>query len=164
MPASIRTRRFAALTLLVPSMLLSLVLTNVSFAPEASARVRTQMISTGLSVARHQIGDPYRSGAAGPGAFDCSGLLYYSFRKAGFRGFPRTSDAQARFVRHVSRANLRPGDLVFFHSGGNVYHAAIFAGRRHGHVVILHSPRSGERVSYARPWTNSWFGGTLRGR
>jgi hypothetical protein len=30
-------------------------------------------------------------------------------------------------------------------------------------VVILHSPRSGERVKFSRPWTNSWFGGTLRG-
>ena len=163
MPASIRMRRFAALTLLVPTMLLSLVLTNISVAPEASALTRTQMISKGLSVAKNQIGDPYRAGAAGPDAFDCSGLLYYSFRRAGFSGFPRTSDSQARFVRHISRANLRPGDFVFFHNSGDVYHAAIFAGRKDGHIVILHSPRSGERVKFARPWTDSWFGETLRG-
>jgi len=162
MPASIRMRRFAALTLLVPMMLLSLIFTNVSFAPEASALTRTQMISKGLSVARNQIGDPYRYGAAGPDAFDCSGLLYYSYRKAGFSGFPRSSGSQAGFVRRISRANLRPGDFVFFYDGGGVYHAAIFAGRKDGHVVIIHSPRSGERVKYARPWTNSWFGGTLR--
>lgn len=162
MPASLRMRRFAALTLLVPTLLLSLVLTNITLAPEASALTRTQMISKGLSVAKDQIGDPYRAGAAGPHAFDCSGLLYYSFRKAGFSGFPRTSDSQASFVRHIRRANLRPGDFVFFHNGGDVYHVAIFAGRKDGHPVILHSPRSGERVKFARPWTNSWFGGTLR--
>ena len=164
MPASLRMRRLAALILLVPTMLLSLLLTSVSLAPEASALTRSQMISNGLSVARNQIGDPYRYGAAGPNAFDCSGLLYFSFRRAGFSHFPRSSDAQARFVRHIRRANLRPGDFVFFHNGGDVYHAAIFAGRRDGHAVILHSPRSGERVKLARPWTSSWFGGTLRAR
>lgn len=163
MPASIRMRRFAALTLLVPTMLLSLVLTSVSFAPEASALTRSQKISNGLSIAKRQVGDPYRYGAAGPGAFDCSGLLYYSFRKAGFSNFPRTSGAQARFVRHIRKVNLRPGDFVFFHNNGDVYHTAIFAGRKDGRVVILHSPRSGERVKYSRPWTSSWFGGTLRG-
>ena len=163
MPANTRMRRFAALALLVPTMLLSLVVTNISLAPEASALTRTQMISKSLAIAKNQIGDPYRSGAAGPDAFDCSGLLYYATHRAGFSGFPRTSSAQARFVRHISRSNLRPGDFVFFYDGGGVYHAAIFAGRKDGHVVILHSPRSGERVKFARPWTNSWFGGTLRG-
>jgi cell wall-associated NlpC family hydrolase len=162
MPANTRMRRFAALVLLVPTLLLSLVITNISLAPEASALTRTQMISKGLSVAKNQLGDPYRAGAAGPYAFDCSGLLYYSMRKAGFSSFPRTSSSQAQFVRRISRANLRPGDFVFFYGSSGVYHAAIFAGRKDGHVVILHSPRSGERVSFARPWTNSWFGGTLR--
>ena len=162
MPAIVRMPRNwhrAVLPLLALALLLSLF---VATAPEAHALTRAKQISNGLAVARNQVGDPYAYGAAGPDRFDCSGLLYFSYRKAGFSNFPRTSDAQARFVRRVSRSNLRPGDFVFFHNGGDVYHAAIFAGRKDGHVVILHSPNSGGRVSYTRPWSDSWFGGTLR--
>lgn len=160
MPASIRMRRLVALPLIVLGLLAG---SFVTATPEASAATRAQKISTGLKIAKNQVGDPYRYGATGPGAFDCSGLTYYSFRKAGFSGFPRTSDAQAGFTRHIRRSNMRPGDFLFFHSGGDVYHVAIFVGWKDGRRVILHSPRSGERVKYARPWSSSWFAGTLRG-
>lgn len=169
MPAILRmpvvARALLIRAVLLPTMALALVLgLFVSTAPQAEALTVTRKVSNGLSIAKHQLGDPYAYGAAGPDRFDCSGLLYYSYRRAGFTKFPRTSDSQARFVRRVKRANLRPGDFVFFHNGGDVYHAAIFAGRKDGHVVILHSPNSGGRVSYTRPWSNSWFGGTLRPR
>lgn len=118
--------------------------------------------SRALAVARRQIGDPYRYGAAGPNAFDCSGLVNFAFRAAGYKGIPRTSGAQASFSRRISRAALRPGDLMFFHSGGRVYHVGIFVGRKAGKVVMLHAPRSGDRVRYASPWTDSWFAGTVR--
>jgi cell wall-associated NlpC family hydrolase len=160
MPASIRMRRAVVLPFAVLGMLFA---TFVTTAPEAQALTRTQMVSNSLAIAKHQIGDPYRYGAAGPGAFDCSGLLYYSARRAGFSQFPRTSDAQYRFVRHIRKSNLRPGDFVFFHNSGDVYHAAIFVGRnKSGVPIILHAPRTGERVKYASPWTTSWFAGTLR--
>ena len=91
MPASIRMRRSAALTLLVPTMLLSLVLADVSPSlprpPRSPAR---QMISKALSPlrqerapARYQIGDPYGYGAAGPDAFDCSGLRLLQLPQGG---------------------------------------------------------------------------------
>ncbi len=115
-----------------------------------------------LAVARKQVGDPYRYGAAGPNSFDCSGLVNFSFRAAGYRSIPRTSGAQASFSRRISRAALRPGDLMFFHSGGRVYHVGIFAGRKHGRIVMLHAPGTGDRVRYAAPWTDSWFAGTVR--
>ena len=161
MPAIVRARTFVVLPLLAFALLISLF---VATTPEAEALTPARKVSRGLAIAKNQIGDPYAYGAAGPDRFDCSGLLYFSYRRAGFDNFPRTSDAQARFVRHVKRSNLRPGDFVFFTSGGDVYHAAIFAGRKDGHVVILHSPNSGGRVSYTRPWNDSWFGGTLRAR
>jgi cell wall-associated NlpC family hydrolase len=114
-------------------------------------------------VARHQLGDPYAYGRTGPGAFDCSGLTWYAFHKrAHFRHFPRTSAAQARFAHGVRRSHLRKGDLVFFTDGGRVYHAAIFAGWRHGHRVVLHAPYPGARVRIDRIWTNHWFARTLR--
>jgi cell wall-associated NlpC family hydrolase len=114
-------------------------------------------------VARHQIGDPYAYGRTGPGSFDCSGLTYYAFhRMAHFRGFPRTSGAQARFAHHIARGQLRKGDLVFFTSGGRVYHAAIFAGWQHGRRTVLHAPYPGARVRIDPIWTNGWFARTLR--
>lgn len=115
-----------------------------------------------LAVARKQVGDPYRYGASGPHAFDCSGLLRFSFRAAGFKKMPRTSKAQAKFARRISRRALRPGDLIFFTGSSGVYHAGIFSGRKNGKVVMVHAPSTGKRVSYASPWTNSWFAATLR--
>jgi cell wall-associated NlpC family hydrolase len=117
-----------------------------------------------LSVAMHQQGDPYRYGAAGPGSFDCSGLVYYSTRAAGIHGVPRTSSAQSGYMRHISRAAMRRGDFVFFNSGGGVYHVGIYLGMSHGRRVIVHAPYPGASVRREAIWTNGWFPGTLRGR
>lgn len=113
-------------------------------------------------VALRQVGDPYRYGATGPGSFDCSGLVYYSYRSAGKRNVARTSSAQARQAHHIGRHSMQPGDLMFFTGGGGVYHVAIFTGWRHGQATMVHSPRPGERVQRSVPWTNSWFAGTFR--
>ncbi len=110
-----------------------------------------------------QRGDAYAYGAAGPDRFDCSGLVFYSFRRAGF-AVPRTSGAQAGFTRRIAKQDMRAGDLMFFYGSGGVYHAAIFLTWSHGHAVMVHSPGSGQRVRIAVPWTSSWFGGTLRRR
>ena len=117
-----------------------------------------------VRVAVAQKGDPYGYGAAGPHRFDCSGLTYYSYRKAGVRGIPRTSAAQARFARRISRSALRRGDLIFFTRGGRVYHVGVFAGWQRRHRLVLHAPYSGTRVRTERVWSDSWFAGTLRHR
>ena len=119
-------------------------------------------IRSALSIARNQKGDPYRYGASGPNAFDCSGLVYYSTHRAGFSHVPRTSSAQARFMRHIKRSAMRPGDFVFFYDGGGVYHVGIFNGWSHGRRQIVHAPYSGARVRREAIWTNKWFPGTLR--
>jgi cell wall-associated NlpC family hydrolase len=67
-------------------------------------------------------------------------------------------------VRRISKKNLRRGDLMFFHSGGDVYHEAIFLGRNHGKTWLLHASRSGTPVKRDPVWTSSWFAGTLRHR
>jgi cell wall-associated NlpC family hydrolase len=126
----------------------------------AAQRVSTRVISA-KDTALHQRGDAYAYGGAGPERFDCSGLIYYSYRRAGF-DVPRTSGAQAGFTRRISKKAMRPGDLMFFYGSGGVYHAAIFLKWSHGHAVMVHSPGSGQRVQVAVPWTSSWFGGTLR--
>jgi cell wall-associated NlpC family hydrolase len=129
---------------------------------ERIARRINAKVLNALEIIRNQQGDPYRYGAAGPDAFDCSGLMQYAFRRAGFEGIPRTSSAQAGWVRRISRDAMRPGDLVFFHSGGRVYHVGVYAGRLNGARTIIHSPNSGSRVHRAKIWTDSWFVGTKR--
>ncbi|MFC7492981.1 MULTISPECIES: C40 family peptidase [unclassified Nocardioides] len=121
-------------------------------------------VEVAMRTAVAQKGDPYGYGGAGPNRFDCSGLTYYSFRRAGFGGIPRTSAAQAGFTRHIPRSAMRRGDLMFFTGGGGVYHVGVFAGWYRGHRMVLHSPYSGTRVRTDRVWSNSWFAGTLRGR
>ena len=107
-----------------------------------------------LTIAESKHGDPYIWGAAGPDAFDCSGLTYYSFRHAGKR-LPRTAEAQYDSVEHISRRSLRPGDLVFFHEGDYVYHVGIYAGNDR----IWHSPHPGAYVRLERIWTSEvWYG------
>lgn len=126
----------------------------------AQRRVARRVVAA-RDTALRQRGDWYAYGAAGPARFDCSGLVFYSYRRAGF-DVPRTSSAQAGFVRRVAKKDLRTGDLMFFYGSGGVYHAAIFLRWARGHAVMLHSPGSGQRVQVAVPWTSQWFGGTLR--
>lgn len=141
---------------------LGLVLTTAT--TDAHAATRLRKVHHAVGVAVNQKGDPYAYGAAGPNRFDCSGLTYFSYRKAGFSHFPRTSSAQSKFVRHIKRSNMRRGDLIFFYDGGGVYHVGVFAGWKDHHRLVLHSPYSGARVRTERLWTDRWFAGTLRRR
>ena len=126
----------------------------------AGARVDTRVL-TAKDTALRQRGDAYAYGGTGPGAFDCSGLIYFAYRQAGFP-VPRTSGAQAGFTCRIAKADMRSGDLMFFSGSGGVHHAAIFLGWSSGHATMVHSPGSGQRVRVAVPWTSQWFGGTLR--
>jgi cell wall-associated NlpC family hydrolase len=162
MPVLRHALRAALLPLALAAGLLATTLVSP---PSATAATRVQeRIWHGLRIARAQIGDPYRYGAAGPSAFDCSGLVYYSYRKAGFRKVPRTSASQARFMNRIKRRNMRRGDFVFFHNSGGVYHVGVFIGFRDGRRYIVHASRPGTPVKRDPIWTDSWFPGTLRGR
>lgn len=126
----------------------------------AKRRVSQRVLSA-RDVAMRQRGDAYAYGAAGPHRFDCSGLIRFAYSRAGF-DVPRTSRAQAGHTRRVAKKNMRPGDLMFFHGRGGVYHAGIFLRWSRGHALMLHAPGSGDRVRVSVPWTSQWFGGTLR--
>ena len=95
--------------------------------------------SSAMSIAMGKLGSPYRWGAAGPGAFDCSGLVYWSYRQTGMT-LPRSSSAQSRVGTPVSKGALQPGDLVFFYRP--VSHVAIYIGG--GRVV--HASTAGKPV------------------
>jgi len=107
-----------------------------------------------LRIAISKQGDPYEWGGTGPYRFDCSGLTYYAFRRAGVR-LPRTAQAQYNRVQHIPRRLLHPGDLVFFHQGRYVYHVGIYAGRGR----MWDAPHPGSHVRLERIWsTHVWFG------
>ena len=156
MPAISRMRSILMLPFVLLVLMAGLVATDVSTAPEASALTRVEKIRLGVKIAKNQKGDPYRYGSAGPDRFDCSGLLYYSFRKAGI-SIPRTSGAQADYGRRISKSDMKVGDLMYF--GG---HIGIFVGWRDGRRLMLDAPSSGGRVSVRHPWTSSWSAYTLR--
>jgi cell wall-associated NlpC family hydrolase len=87
-------------------------------APNAAAQVA---VNTALA----QVGDRYVYGATGPNSFDCSGLTSFSYKAAGV-SIPRTSKAQSTFGTPVAKADLKPGDLVFFYSP--VSHVGMYIG------------------------------------
>jgi cell wall-associated NlpC family hydrolase len=93
-------------------------------APAVAASGRGAQV---VAAAAAQTGKPYQYGAAGPNAFDCSGLTLYAFRTVGIT-LPHNANAQKSYGTAVSRANARPGDLIVFLSGGYGYHVAIYAG------------------------------------
>jgi cell wall-associated NlpC family hydrolase len=136
--------------------------TNDATAATRPSASRQQKVLRAADVALQQIGDPYRYGAAGPNSFDCSGLMKYSYKKAGIK-LPRTASAQSHRAHRIKKRNLRRGDLMFFTDGGGVYHAAMFLKWKHGHAVMVHSPEPGQHVRRDRPWTNHWFAATMRG-
>ncbi|GAB7040991.1 MULTISPECIES: C40 family peptidase [Catenuloplanes] len=93
-----------------------------------------------VEYALNQVGKPYRRNAAGPGSYDCSGLVSVAYKKAGVK-LPHSSHAIARKGKKVRRADLRPGDVVLPQSG----HVGIYLGN--GKMVHAATPRKGVVVS-----------------
>ncbi|NYI96645.1 cell wall-associated NlpC family hydrolase [Streptomonospora nanhaiensis] len=89
--------------------------------------------------AKSQVGKPYTYGAEGPGAYDCSGLVQWAYKKAG-KNLSRTTYTQFKEGSSVARDNLRPGDLVFFYSGPT--HVGIYI----GDGQMVHASSSKDRV------------------
>ena len=80
-----------------------------------------------VSVAKNQIGKPYVWAASGPKAFDCSGLVLFSYAKAGMPGLYHQSEVQFTQAHLIPASRAVPGDLVFYHdSVGDVYHVGIY--------------------------------------
>jgi hypothetical protein len=93
------------------------------------------------------VGDPYVYGAAGPGSFDCSGLVQWAAGKAGVLGMPRTSETQYAWsnFKPASLSSLQPGDLIFTQWPGDDAspgHVAVYVGQGQ----IIEAPRPGRDV------------------
>jgi len=81
--------------------------------------------ATAVESALAQLGDEYVWGGSGPNGFDCSGLTSFAYKAAGLT-LPRSSRAQAQVGTEVSRAQLQPGDLVFFYTP--ISHVGLYIG------------------------------------
>lgn len=95
-----------------------------------------------IRYAMAQVGKAYVYGAAGPSAFDCSGLTMRAYGTAGV-GLPHSSGAQFSSGPRIAASALQPGDLVFYYSP--ISHVGIYIGN--GMIVHAANPSQGVRVS-----------------
>ena len=136
----------------------------VTVSATTSAPATTTAAATRIALLRGRIlsqaaalkGRPYRYGATGPYAFDCSGYTKYVMARVGVK-LPRTANQQLHAARRISRSAIQPGDLVFFTYGGYAYHVAIYA----GNGMIWHAPHTGSSVREVKIWTSSWVAGRV---
>ena len=89
------------------------------------------------------IGKPYVFGSDGPNSFDCSGLTKTAWASVGVHLEHYTRDQWSE-GRPVSKADLKPGDLVFYYPG-SLHHVAIYIGGG----MVVHAPHTGDRVRMA---------------
>ena len=80
-----------------------------------AAGVSGGLMARAITAAIGQKGTPYVYGGSTPGGFDCSGLVMWSFAKAGI-SLPRTAAAQSAMGRTIRLADVQPGDLLFYYS------------------------------------------------
>ena len=94
------------------------------------------------AVAMGQLGVSYRYGGSGPGGFDCSGLIQYSYKHAG-KAVPRTTAALWNHTETVDGRQIRAGDLLFFNIAGKMSHVGLYLGNGR----FVHAPSTGRVVS-----------------
>ncbi len=119
-------------------------------APSSGPQPNAAAVATAIAFARAQVGEPYQFGAAGPNAWDCSGLTMMAYSAAGLAIGGHGSTAQ--YTRASSRGLLvpygqvQPGDLIFYSSGGSAagskYHVALYI----GDGLMIEAPYPGKPV------------------
>lgn len=123
------------------------VLLSASFFMPDSAQATSSFQLFGQEVvfsARQQLGLPYVWGGEDPDrGFDCSGLIKYTFEEFNVQ-LPHRADLQYRYGQAIARDQLKPGDIVFFRTGGYpIGHVGIYTGEGQ----FIHAPRRGRPVT-----------------
>ncbi|MDT0435258.1 NlpC/P60 family protein [Streptomyces sp. NPDC005840] len=111
--------------------------------PDPGAAAPSGRAAAAVAAARSALGRPYVWGANGPSGFDCSGLMQWSYARAGV-ALPRTSQQQRFAGHHVPLSQARPGDLVTYRSDAS--HVAMYVGGGQ----VIHAPYPGAPVRYDR--------------
>ncbi len=110
-----------------------------------AAPVPSGSVGMVVAFARAQVGKPYRMGAAGPAAWDCSGLIMGAFARVGVR-LPHSAAQIGRMGVAVPRAQLQPGDVLYWPIGRG--HVALYI----GNGLVVHASRAGQPVKVAPLW------------
>lgn len=136
----------AWLSLQLSPLLLIAALAGCAGSPQRAeapaARASDETARNAVAFAREMIGKPYRYAGDTPAGFDCSGLVRYSYSRAGI-GMPRATPAQRKSTKLISVRSLRPGDLLFFdQEGKKASHVGIYLGDGR----FVHAPSTGGRV------------------
>jgi peptidoglycan DL-endopeptidase CwlO len=111
----------------------------------------TNVGTTALRAALTQRGKPYVWGAAGPNSYDCSGLVMWAFAQEGI-SLPHYTGDQWNAGMHVSRADLEPGDLVFFFA--DISHVGIYI----GNGLMVDAPSTGQVVQVQPVFWDDYVG------
>ncbi len=96
-----------------------------------------------VAEAEKYLGVDYVWGGTTPDGFDCSGLVQYCLNSLGI-SIDRVAADQFEAGTPVDRGDLQPGDLVFFEQNGYIHHVGIYVGGN----MMIHAPRTGEKVQY----------------
>jgi len=107
--------------------------------PDVVLPEATNVGTTALRAALTQRGKPYVWGAAGPDSYDCSGLIVWAFAQEGI-SLPHYTGSLWNSGMHVSRADLEPGDLVFFFA--DISHVGMYI----GNGLMVDAPSAGQDV------------------
>ena len=124
-----------------------------STAPTTYRGPTTTQADRAVAFAYAQIGKPYVFGAAGPDAYDCSGLTMASWAAAGV-SIPRTSYEQWDDLPHVPMSQIEPGDILVFNDAG---HVGIYVGGG----MLIDAPQTGMDVEKVA--LSGWYAETLDG-
>ena len=109
-----------------------------------------------VNFAKQQLGKKYVWGAQGPSSFDCSGFTYYVYKNSVGVTLNRTSSAQSSNGSHVSKSNLRAGDLVFFDTSGPNNGAISHVGIYIGGGQMIHASSGKGQVVITSMNTSYW--------
>ncbi len=153
--------KIVAATIVALAALTGVQLGSVTRASAATLDSTEGRGSAIVGIAYRYLGYRYRYGGSSPRGFDCSGFTHYVYQSAGIT-IGRTAAAQYYGGAHVSRANLRPGDLVFF---ANTYqrgisHAGIYVGN--GKFINAANESTGVTISSLNSgyWSAHYYGAT----
>jgi murein DD-endopeptidase len=131
---------------------ISTLATGCSYQPTKPAKSLASVTTIATKYALQMVGAPYRYGGSTPRGFDCSGLVHYSYARAGVT-VPRTTRQQRKYSRPVARRNIRRGDLLFFNqSGKRSSHVGLYIGNNQ----FVHAPSTGKTVYVASLTSRYW--------
>ena len=159
-----RGARLSRLVILISALSLALTMfvgeTSVAAASSASNEPQATKGSQAaliIKLARQALGHPFRMGAVGPKYFDCSGLVWSVYRRAGLgarvggvRGTATHYYVWAQKHGRLIHNNPQIGDVVIWGMHGRIHHSGIYVGN--GRAISALNPHFG-----VRDWPMSWI-------